>query len=86
MSLLLLAWETHAHGHGLGPAAAAHAPHRTRLGIVEADGGANIGFCGAGSIGGIEAYPAKIIDIGLGPGMARGMGLMTEPMGNTKSQ
>src|SRR5690349_1924998 len=70
---LLIAWarrDGDAHGELLGRPAAPDAPDGHGRGVVEPDGGPNISGGGADAIGGVEADPAEILDIGLDPGVA----------------
>ena len=66
--------------------AAADAPNWPSLAIVEAGRGTNIRFGGASPIGRIEAHPAEMLDIGVRPGVARGMRLMALAMGEIAAE
>src|SRR6185369_2582793 len=79
--LLIASTRRHADAHRqiLGRFPAPDSPDRHGRGIVETDAGANISGSGADAIGGIEAHPAEVLDMGLDPGVAGAVFLGLDP-------
>jgi hypothetical protein len=72
LRLALAAGLIHRHGniHGFQPAPVARSTHRRGAEVIQPDGNPDMGVGGADSVGRIEADPAEVRNICLGPGVA----------------
>ena len=62
--------DIYGHFELFAAAAEAGAAHRRGAQVIEADRHPHMGLTGADAIGGVEADPAEVLDIDLGPGVA----------------